>query len=131
MTGTIAPCKTPRLRSGTMNKLNLILHAGAHKVERNEIEMVKTPDSTNTWTPIPHHSLINKVEGYLKRSSFEVVAEAHGLTRDGQRYFGMLQVIDGEKHGEGDYGLVVGIRNSHDKSFPAALALGAGVFVCD
>src|SRR5207249_1742876 len=27
--------------------------------------------------------------------------------------------------------LVVGIRNSHDKSFPAALVLGASVFICD
>jgi len=29
------------------------------------------------------------------------------------------------------FGLVVGVRNSHDKSFPAALVLGASVFVCD
>jgi hypothetical protein len=26
---------------------------------------------------------------------------------------------------------VVGLRNSHDKSFPAGLAVGASVFVCD
>jgi len=30
-----------------------------------------------------------------------------------------------------DYSLVVGIRNSHDKTFPASLALGSQVLVCD
>jgi hypothetical protein len=58
-----------------------------------------------------------------------VVSEMHGLSMHGDRYFGMLQVTNGSN--PDDYGLVIGIRNSHDKSFPASLALGAGVFVCD
>jgi hypothetical protein len=58
-----------------------------------------------------------------------IVSEAHGLTHDGNRYFGMLQVVNG--HGHEDYSMVVGVRNSHDRTFPAALALGSGVFVCD
>src|SRR5262249_28606027 len=53
----------------------------------------------------------------------------HGLTRDGARYFGLLQVANGEDGG--DHGLVIGLRNSHDKSFPAGLVVGAAVFVCD
>jgi len=30
-----------------------------------------------------------------------------------------------------DFALVVGLRNSHDKSFPAGLVIGASVLVCD
>ena len=30
-------------------------------------------------------------------------------------------------HTEDDYGLVLGLRNSHDKTFPASLALGSQV----
>ena len=30
-----------------------------------------------------------------------------------------------------DYSLVLGLRNSHDKTFPASLALGSQVLVCD
>lgn len=41
----------------------------------------------------------------------------------------MLEITNGER--DCDYGLVIGIRNSHDKSFPAAIALGSAVFVCD
>jgi len=59
----------------------------------------------------------------------KVVNEAHALSSGGQRYFGLLEVVNGRQHG--DYGLVLGLRNSHDKTFPAALAVGSGVFVCD
>jgi hypothetical protein len=31
----------------------------------------------------------------------------------------------------GDFGLTIGVRNSHDRSFPAGLVIGATVFVCD
>lgn len=58
-----------------------------------------------------------------------VVNQAHGLWGDGARYFGLLEVRNGDT--DRDYGLVVGLRNSHDKSFPASICLGAAVFVCD
>jgi len=58
-----------------------------------------------------------------------VANEAHALWNDGLRYFGLLEVTNGQLHD--DYGLVIGLRNSHDKSFPAAIALGSAVFVCD
>jgi hypothetical protein len=69
------------------------------------------------------------VQQSLERSGLHVVTESHGLTHDGSRYFGLLQVANGTN--PDDFGLVVGVRNSHDKSFPAALVLGASVFVCD
>ena len=62
---------------------NLILHCGAHRVDRQEVENIPTPRSTETWTPIPHMELI------------------------------------------------LGLRNSHDKTFPAGITAGAQVFVCD
>jgi hypothetical protein len=69
------------------------------------------------------------VQDSLAQSGLHVVTESHGLTHDGSRYFGLLQVANGTN--PDDFGLVVGLRNSHDKSFPAALVLGASVFVCD
>jgi hypothetical protein len=73
--------------------------------------------------------LLDGIQGCLERSGLTIVSEAHGLTRDGSRYFGLLQVVNG--HADVDFGLVVGLRNSHDKSFPARLVVGASVFVCD
>ena len=109
--------------------LNLCLHCGAHEVDRNEIAQAPTPGRTRTWVPIPHHTLLDQVEHTLAGNGFNVVNQAHSLWGDGNRYFGLLQISTCSQ--DGDYSLVVGLRNSHDKSFPAGLVLGASVFVCD
>jgi len=108
---------------------NLILHCGASKVERQQVYNVVTPARTESWVPVPHGAILDEVQHVLEGNGLSVVSEAHGLTRNGARYFGLLQVANG--HDNGKWGLVIGVRNSHDKSFPAALALGASVFVCD
>lgn len=112
-----------------MPQANLMLHCGAAAVTRDQVFGVRTPDRTRTWVPVPHGNLVARVQDSLERAGLHVVSEAHGLTRDGNRYFGLLQVQNG--HPSDEFGLVVGIRNSHDQSFPVALALGATVFVCD
>jgi hypothetical protein len=112
-----------------VHQANLILHCGANAVRRERVAEVLTPARTETWVPIAHHQLLAGVQESLARSGLHVVTEAHGLTKDGNRYFGLLQVANGTSSDH--FGLVVGIRNSHDKSFPAALVLGAQVFACD
>jgi hypothetical protein len=112
-----------------MNKCNLVLHCGAAAVDRERVDSVPTPEKTDTWCPIPHGLLLSEVMKVIEGNQMTVVSEAHALTRDGQRYFGLMQVVNG--HNSADFGLVIGVRNSHDKSFPSALALGASVFVCD
>jgi hypothetical protein len=112
-----------------MNRSRLCLHTGARAIEREHLAIVATPERTRTWVPIPHHQLLDTVQQTLAGAGLSVVSESHGLTKDGARYFGLLQVANG--HNPEDFGLVVGVRNSHDQSFPAGLVCGAAVFVCD
>jgi Domain of unknown function (DUF932) len=113
-----------------MNKqTDLILHCGAHKVERAEVENVPTPESTPTWTPIPHTALIDRVEDTIRGNGLSIVNQTHSMTRGGLRYFGLMQIANGQN--SDDYAWVLGTRNSHDKQFPAGLVVGASVFVCD
>jgi hypothetical protein len=112
-----------------MHKPNLCLHAGANAVSREQLARVVTPARTASWVPIPHDRLLGGVQTTLEHAGLSVVSEAHGLTKDGSRYFGLLRVVNGEA--DRDFGLVVGLRNSHDKKFPAGLVVGASVFVCD
>jgi hypothetical protein len=109
--------------------VNLVLHCGARHVERQIVEQAATPTASETWVPVPHHRLLEQVESTLVAGGMTVANEAHALWSDGLRYFGLLEVTNGAAHD--DYGLVIGLRNSHDKSFPASIALGSGVFVCD
>ena len=112
-----------------MNQSNLILHCGAAKADREQLAHVCTPDGDNTWCPIPHETLVSEVAGALNRANMRIVTEAHGMSADGARYFGLLQIANGDE--QDDYSYVLGLRNSHDKRFPAGLVVGSAVFVCD
>lgn len=109
--------------------LNLCLHCGAHHVERQAVYEAATPEHTATWYPISHQRLLEQVESSLMGAGLRVVSEAHAIWGNGLRYFGLLEVVGEVCHT--DYGLVIGVRNSHDKSFPATLGIGSAVFVCD
>jgi hypothetical protein len=111
------------------NMVNLVLHCGARHVPRSTVDEAATPAASATWVPVPHRRFLEQVETTITQSGMKVVNEAHALWNDGQRYFGLLEVTNGRS--QQDYGLVIGLRNSHDKSFPAAIALGSAVFICD
>ena len=111
-------------------KANLTLHCGAAKVERQQVLDVATPANTETWYPIPHMDFVTQIETALTAGNMRVVEQAHSLTKDGNRYFGLFQIANCQSTGE-DYSYILGARNSHDKSFPAGLVVGSQVFVCD
>lgn len=110
-------------------KTNLMLHTGAYTVEREQLATVHTPERTQTWVPIQHSRLLDGIIGSLEQNHLTVVNESHAIAKNGSRYFGLLQVANGHNHD--DFGMVIGVRNSHDKSFPAGIVVGAQVFVCD
>ena len=105
------------------------LFADVQQADGDEVTAAPTPPRTQSWVPIPHHHLLQQFETTLAGCGMRVVSEFHGLWGGGQRYFGLLEVSNGRQ--QENYSLVVGVRNSHDKSFPAAIALGASVCVCD
>ena len=110
-------------------KLNLCLHCGSSRVDRQTVEQAVTPEPTETWHPIPHSEILNRVEAELTEQKLRIVDEAHGISKDGLRYFGLLQIENGHKNE--DYSWILGLRNSHDKTIPAGLVVGSEVFVCD
>jgi hypothetical protein len=108
---------------------NLILHCGARAVERSALGSVHTPEPTKTWQPIPHLRLVEQVEKALTASHLRVVNQAHSLSEDGFRYFGLMHIRNG--HEAADFAWVMGLRNSHDMTYPAGIVAGTQVFVCD
>lgn len=108
----------------------MILHCGADLAERNNLVNVVTPPSTKSWFPLPHDRLLESVETQLKSTGFEIEAETHALTKNGARYFGLLQVSLPSRTRD-DFKWIIALRNSHDKTFPAGLVAGSRVLVCD
>lgn len=112
-----------------MNKLNLVLHCGGSATSREEVEKIQAPSPDGRWFPISHGTLLSTVESELSKLDMHIVNESYGISQEGHRMFGILQIGNG--HNATDHSWVAGIRNSTDKSFPAGLCVGSGVFVCD
>lgn len=112
-----------------MGDSKLVMHCGSKKANWDELMAVETPEATQSWTPVPHARVVMEVVESLERSGLEVSESAYALDHDGQRFFGLLGL--NVKGGDGSYQLITGLRNSHDKSFPLAMAVGSRVFVCD
>ena len=92
--------------------MSLIL--AKNKVNIEQLMDVKTPERTDTHTPIPHAMLVERTHEALDRAGLEVTQEEHALGRGGQRYFGGF-ALKGKDMESSDRQLVLGLRNSHDK----------------
>lgn len=108
----------------------MLLHCGAETVTREQLFSVPTPRGTQTWFPLSHRTILGEIETQLRATGFDITEEAHALSHDGARYFGVLSVSS-RNQAKPDYGWVVGLRNSHDQTYPAGLVAGTRVFVCD
>lgn len=107
--------------------MTLCLHRGAQEVDVGALATLPTPPATHSHVPLPHVELVNMVKYALGYFGHEIVEEHHGVTEDGLRYFGLLSL----RSTYGDYTDTVGLRNSHDKTFPIGISFGSRVFVCD
>ena len=101
-----------------------------NKVDAEALRGVETPAPTETHTPIPHHQLVKLSREALDRSGLEIVEEEHALARGGVRYFGGF-ALKGEDVSGSDRNVVFGLRNAHDKSFAASVAIGNQMMVCE
>lgn len=109
---------------------SLMLHCGGHVRSRDEVFAVPLPPETESYVPLPHESLVTRIEKQLAFEGVEIREEKLALAKDGQRLFGLMQVrLPGDR--DRDYGCILGLRNSYDKSCSAGLCIGATVFVCD
>jgi Domain of unknown function (DUF932) len=107
--------------------VSLVLHTGAQLVSYDDLRSVQTPSGTDTHVPVAHHEIVELVRYTLGFFGHEIVEEAHGITEGGSRYFGLMSL----RSPYTDYTDTLGLRNSHDKSFPIGLAFGSRVLVCD
>ena len=96
-------------------------------LDRTQLELIQTPQPTLTWSPIPHHHLVDKVQDRLQQQGLRVQTGRHTVTHGTNRYFGTLELMPEPGR---EYRRMVGIRNSHDKKFSASIVAGARVIVC-
>lgn len=106
--------------------MSMVLHKGAVFVPRAQLANAVPPPAVGRFQPVAHSMLADAVEFQLQTAGYEITKERHGLTRGGQKYFGLFELQD-----MGGYAAALGVRSSYDKSTAIRLACGSTVFVCD
>lgn len=124
----------------------LMLHQGAKECTLDDLRMTPTPEPTRTHTPIPHAEMVDTVTKLATVEGLQILDADYGI-QDGKdkdsgqvlpaaRMFGLMTVglpetaLAPRRTGR-EYGVMLGLRNSHDKAFAWGLTLGSRVFVCD
>ena len=101
-----------------------------NKVNFEKLVGVDTPEATESHTPIPHADLVTMTRDALGRAGLSIIEEEHALARGGLRYFGGFALTGSDINGT-DRNIVLGLRNAHDKSFAASIAVGNRMLVCE
>ncbi len=108
----------------------LMLHCGGQLKTREEVCAVPVPGATTTYAPLPYESFLTRIEKQLTVDGMRIKEERLALANDGQRLFGLL-ALEMPSFPQREYGSVLGLRTSYDKSFSTGVCIGASVFVCD
>jgi hypothetical protein len=109
-----------------MEQGTLLAHCGTDKITREELKLLPIPEGTDTYQPVPHYEIANRLLEALAFRHIAVVRDEYAVSEDGMKMFGVLD-LETEMHGAR---FSIGLRNSHDKSMRLALTCGYRVFVC-
>ena len=106
-----------------------MLHCGGTPATRPELDLIVMPDKTETYCPISHYELANRIVTVSQDmlSDYVMIGESYGIARNGNQLFAVLN-FKGESN---EMAMSIAFRNSYDKSLAFGLAFGAQVFVCD
>lgn len=125
-TDVATPKAQPRKR------LNLLVHCGSQRLSLDQLRTLETPPGDRTHVVVPHSEVFDIVHEQVTSRSLSVVQSVHAVSKDGLKYFAMMEIRNGARESESDdFSTVLGLRNSHDKSFAASVFMGSQVFVCD
>ena len=112
--------------------MSLMLHCGAEAIDRHQLAVIPTPAPMGPHhKPVPYRDFIDLTTQALDSVGLTVVDEQYGALRDGARMFGLMEVQAKAAANDRDFGLMVGLRASHDQSLARGLVVGSRVFVCD
>lgn len=103
---------------------------------RPELALLETPAPMgNHHRPMPFGEYADIVVKGLVDRGLEVVKEEYAVTRNEQQMFGVIEVADrnlslAPAKRDNDWGLMIGLRGSHNQTLARGLTMGSHVYVC-
>src|SRR5260221_7041599 len=109
--------------------MTLLAHRVGWSATKADLAAVSIPEPTDSYHPVPSSRFIEEVALHIPRFGLRVQSEQFALAREGRQMFGVLTCVNGKP--EADYGLVIGVRSSYDRSLAVSMCSGSRCFVCD
>lgn len=106
---------------------NIILKAkGVKEVSRQEMMNYSLPVATESYCPISNEQIIETIVEQLDRNNLTLKSEFHKRDGSCNKFVGGFVI----KSEHSDMDLLLGYKNSYDKSMTAAFALGVKIMIC-
>lgn len=112
-----------------MEEIGMFVHRGGEVVTREQLDLIKVPEATDSYVPVSHYHLADRLNAFSADvlRDYALVGESYAVARQGNQMFAVLKF----NREESDMGLSIAFRNSYDRSMSLGIAIGATVFVCD
>jgi hypothetical protein len=90
------------------------------------------PARTSTYTPIPHSEFLATLRDHLRNAGYSIVGQRLYTNENGQKLVGFYDLTSGNTPLDEarDMNMMIGFRNSYDKSMKIGLAAGGSVIIC-
>lgn len=98
-----------------------------NQINKAELSVIPVPIITETYSPVPHMTIIDTVLELLDKRNLVVTNESYRADANGNKMTGMIRV----NQGNSDMEFMIAFKNSYDKSMSVGFAAGSQVIVCE
>ena len=104
----------------------------SHGVAYDIAMRATVPARTDTYSPIAHSDFLQGLAGKISENRMAIVGRKYYTNMNGNKLVGYYSIEDSNIETDPDFGIqmMMGFKNSYDKSMTAALAAGANVMIC-
>lgn len=92
-----------------------------------ELFQVTVPPKTNSYSPVSHSFLINTLHEKIQGLGLDIQSRWYRTDAGGKKMIGQWQIGMGDE----EMRVLIGFKNSYDKSMSLGLAAGASIIVCE
>ena len=90
---------------------------------------IEVPEETRTYVPVPNKALWEMLQRIAISRGLQLGVPQMGLAHKGDRLFGAVEIVN-QDHLDNEVRLMLGFRNSYDKTMSVGICFGSQVFVC-
>jgi len=110
--------------------MSLVLDTvGSGVVTMKEAFSIPVPEATKTYTPVPNEDLWKLLKQTALKRGLQLGTPKLGVAHKGQRLFGSVEITN-QDHLDNQVRLMLGFRNSYNRSMSVGVCFGSKVFVC-